>query len=854
MDDKNSRIVKMTIWGLVLILLCIFLFFALKGKAWSGTLSRVPYGLQVQQQSAPGTPPSDYGYFYVADLGGTMTLYFKDDQGTATNLLSPTATVNWDDIGNPDEAQTITFSTYATILTGAKTDGDQFTYRNTSAFGDYSIFKIQQLTGNATDGTCLTVTAADTDVDGVIISNTAADLSSSNYLLTLGLTDDGDAQGIFLRCLDHASADTKFQVGVDGATTIAGTAAGTDALTLTAGNITVTDGALTLTSATNGDLTVGDDATISGDCGVTGALTVGGGAAITGALTATSIEAGTIKQNAFAPASAGATLTVNGDGAGGVNIGSVSTGGITLGATTTVADGKNVTIGEGSLTIDNDVNESALVIESSSTTTGSPIQVTASTTTGSCVSVTADDLGSGGKMIYLDSDNTAADNYYFYLYNGTAADFTVGRYGGTVITGLASTDVLTVTTGDVQIDDGKVNIDTNEDDTTSIIRNQGVTTGPVFTVQEAAAAADNPVIFIDQDATTAASYGLQIDTEGGTAIDLLDLIATGDGILVSTAASYTGQIFKVDDTLVGTSGEGCAIDIRSSANIATGASLVRLDADTGTLVAATDGFILSVDDDSVAQATSYAVKIDSASNEALHVATGKALFDELTTFTSGIDADGDLDIDFSANTEECSIVGAAEYAADGAQITIENTDADITGGNMYLMRLRYTDDGQTNADYMVMEDNNGDDKVTISNDGDILTAGTLTVNGTQIIGDGATEMVGVKHDVVDGAAVNPYAVTIAMSGTVFYNTQAIEFDLPEASTAIDTEYTFVVGHASNLDIDPEASDKILGLCDAAGDKARSTTVGDTITLIALDATNWVVKSIYPESTDWADAN
>lgn len=823
---------------------------------WAGTPERAQYGIRFRDEGAAhSTPPSGYGELYV----NSDVLYFKTDGGSATNLLSAGATA-WDDITNPDAAKTLTFSTYATIFTGAKTDGDQWTFKNTSAFGDYSIVKIQQLTGDATNGYLCYMTAADTNVDGLVVSNTTADLTADNTLCSLQFTDDGDANGIYFKCLDNSGGDTKFLIAANGATTIAGSAAGTDALTLTAGDITVTSGALTLTHATNGDLTVGDDATIGGALAVTGAATIGTTLDVTGAFTAASADVGTWYQDAISPATVGGTLTVNGDGAGGVNIGSTSTGAITLGAAVTVADGKNVTVGEGSLTVDDDVNESAIIVTADTTTTGSAIQVTAATTTSNCVSVTADDLGSGGKMIYLDTDNLAADNYYLYLYDGAAADFTVGRYGGTVIAGNASTDVLTVTTGDVQVDDGKINIDTDEDDTSYIKRNQGTTTGPALTVWEAAAAADNAALFIDQDATAAASYGLQIDTEGGTAINLLDLVAAGDGIAISTAASYTGQLLLVNDTLVGTNGEGL-IDIKTTANQATGSTLIRLDADTGTLVGATNGFLLSLDDDSGAQATSYAMNIESASNEALRVGTGTVYFVESLQVDGGIALNEDMAMTLDAADEEFNLTSTAvDYAAGAGIVTVYDSAAAGQTNASYLMRLVREADGDAQDNFILCEDNstgaagNGDNMFQVDTGGAVTMAGSLTVNGAQIIGDGATEVVGTKNDVVDGAAGSPYSVTIVMSRTVFINSQAIQFNLPEASTAIGTEYTFVVAHASNLDVNPDDADKILAATDVTGDMIRSSTVGDTVTLVAIDATNWAVKSMYPASTDWADAN
>lgn len=105
-----------------------------------------------------------------------------------------------------------------------------------------------------------------------------------------------------------------------------------------------------------------------------------------------------------------------------------------------------------------------------------------------------------------------------------------------------------------------------------------------------------------------------------------------------------------------------------------------------------------------------------------------------------LDQNEDVDIDFNAADEEVSIVNSAEYGADGAQVTIQNTDADV-GAAMYLLRLRYTDDGQANADFAVFEDNNGDDMITFTDGGAITAAGAITggsvTDGTvTLVGDG----------------------------------------------------------------------------------------------------------------------
>ena len=82
------------------------------------------------------------------------------------------------------------------------------------------------------------------------------------------------------------------------------------------------------------------------------------------------------------------------------------------------------------------------------------------------------------------------------------------------------------------------------------------------------------------------------------------------------------------------------------------------------------------------------------------------------------------------------------------------------------------------------------------------------------------------------------------------------FTLPGAAAGL--QYTFVVIVAQNLIINPvDGVDTILGLTNAAGDSITSSAIGDTITLLAVDATNWVVTASNNSNGNadaWADTD
>lgn len=724
---------------------------------------------------------------------GAASQYLQTD-GAGTLSWATGGATEWDDIADPTGDQTINWAdNYTTIFSMADTNEDMFTIRGIGAFGDVSILKVESLTGNPTDGTVLEVVAHDANVDPLVVSS----------------------------------------------------------------------------SAQAGALVVGQDGTVDIplDLDVTGTFT-----------------AGTWAINSVAASTATQTLTLDGNGIGGVNIGSTSTGDITLGNDVVVSDTYNVLVGEGSLTIDNDQNEDALIITSDHTTAGSALDITSTNTTSQAARIVAS-ATSSGDVLYLQATEAtlAGGGNYLKLYDGAANDLTVARYGATTIAGNASTDALTLTAGDIQItngdidlDNGQLMVDTTQDLANNISRNYpGAGTGPALSVVETNASSTNSALTVSSAGT--AGTALKVDQTGtGNAIGF-DLNLAGDypGIDIDASAARDGDVIdilmtnmvderalNVTGAMTGANGEG-VIEVHSTGNMADGASLIRLDTDTGTPAGTTAGFAINIDDDSLAQANAYAVLINSANNEGLNVATGKALFAEQATFTAGIDADGDLDIDFSANTEELSIeTTAVDFAAGGALATIHGDHAGNTN-DAPLLRLVYQADGDAQDTFLLCEDNstgaagNGDDQFKVSASGAVTQAGSLTVNGDQIIGDGATEMVGVRNDTVDAGATNPYTVTAAMSGTVFFNSQAVEFDLPAAAAGLI--YTFTVAHASNLHIDPDAADTISYIGCAAGDRLLSSTVGDTVTVQGISDGTWMVVAVTPGDgsfvdTIWTDAN
>ena len=118
-----------------------------------------------------------------------------------------------------------------------------------------------------------------------------------------------------------------------------------------------------------------------------------------------------------------------------------------------------------------------------------------------------------------------------------------------------------------------------------------------------------------------------------------------------------------------------------------------------------------------------------------------------------------------------------------------------------------------------------------------------------------TLLINVKNVTAKTQADTPVTVTAATyNGQILTNSGAsggVVFNLPEASTVIGQSFTFVVVAAQNLDVNPDNGDTILRATNANGDAIRNATAGGSVTLTAIDATNWVITAYYGS---WSDVN
>ena len=692
----------------------------------------------------PASTPSEGTIWYDTSA---HTLKYRDN--STSNTIATGAAASLDAAYN--SGATITQDATGDLLINAATSGNNMEIANTYAGTQAILLELDSQTNSqdvtdailfSTNGTTATITDAIDASDAAIVN--AINVGANEIVGTTGtinLTDfDVDADGAVVLASDESATMITLSPS-------ASTATGIDA---SSANLTtaIKTGAAAI-DGTNFD--------VSGAGAISGtSLAISGAATI-----------GTFKSNALVASSAGSTITLDGDAAGGVNICSTSTGGITLGDDVTVADAKDVTIGEGKLTVDNDANETAVDIQSSATTTGSPLLITSSATALSVISATADDMTTGGKMLYLDSDAIATDNYYAYLYNGTSAEFTISRYGATVIAGVASTDVLTLTAGDLQITAGDIDLDNGQVDLASgtdqvvlaVSRNVTTTSNAVMTISQTHASATGTALDITQ-AGTGNDYGVVLTHNGDYSAVYIDAGAASDGdaIEIPMANRLDERALNVTGAITGTAGEG-VIEVHATGNIASTAALLRLDADTGT-PAGTQGYCIYVDDDAGVQAGAYAVEINSEDNEGLNVSKGQSIFAETVNLTTGATLQNGETLVNSSD----GVVRLLGEDDTGLDLLVQSKDHNITGDAS--LTLSADASGDNGDEWRIISQASGND-LSINTDAsgsfvevlNLTTAGVLQIDSDLTVSGG---------DISSGTAVGMKFTTNSLTTRYAY--------------------------------------------------------------------------------------
>lgn len=519
----------------------------------------------------------------------------------------------------------------------------------------------------------------------------------------------------------------------------------------------------TLTIAPAGNLTL---APVGAVTAVTGAMTVSTTLAVTGALTAGSFSVASFTADAIAAATTNQTLAINGNGAGGVNIGAVSTGAITLSANVAVAASMTVTVagvaGSNVFTItagDVVMSDGSITMTDADDAASLSLTNASAATVAGLILVTAANISSGTIMKLVGNATFSGGGAYIDCHDGSASDFKVARYGAVTIAGNASTDILTITAGHavltqgnltltsgnatltsgnlamtagkIDIAEGYIEVDSALDTASYIKRNYaGAGTAALLKLWDAHASTTNAALEIVHAGTGTVPAAVSIAYAGtGDALKITTSKVTGVGLELVCAASTTTSMLKVDGSTgdwIGASAVGMVDLVCDGALAHANASCLRI-AYSGTGAATGLGTSIRVVDTG-ATSTSYAVYINASTANAFYVAAGGVRIDSTITLgTAG------LTIAQAATTVDFDAGSANEDIRFGY-----NTDTDV-----YLY-------GATVTDFI----------------GWVAATKTLSVAGTAVVSFGATTGLLIPN------GADPTASAVAAAGSICFETDA----------------------------------------------------------------------------------
>jgi hypothetical protein len=346
--------------------------------------------------------------------------------------------------------------------------------------------------------------------------------------------------------------------------------------------------------------------------------------------------------------------------------------------------------------------------------------------------------------------------------------------------------------------------------------------------------------------------------DGGTGAKTITIgDAAGAGSTVIKAGTGNLDLSAVDDVSLNGGSAGSVIDI--GVNV--------------------QGNVINVGtDDSAADAISVGSAKDTITVDGVSVTVGTTTGASATIIQSGT---GNLaltstdDITLTTNTTTTDNItitntpgtetGAIALVATAGGVTIDAAAAkilDVAGGTVQIDSKTegagaialLANQGVTDTITITATQSTAAGGVTLSAPagGILLTSSAGMTTSDPVTGDGTAALTGFLVDVVNDT--EPHAILVTESGSVLTNLGSNGSDawtLPTAAAGY--EYTFVVMAAQEMRITPAGGDLInhAGTAMDAAEYYTANAVGETLHLIAVDATNWIVIS---ETGTWVEQN
>lgn len=235
-----------------------------------------------------------------------------------------------------------------------------------------------------------------------------------------------------------------------------------------------------------------------------------------------------------------------------------------------------------------------------------------------------------------------------------------------------------------------------------------------------------------------------------------------------------------------------------------------------------------------------------------------------------------------SSTSQDTSISAGVYRGDGGDLLVVQTGGTLqvaTGGTLQIdAGATFTNDGSTTFDDLAVgglatigetltvtglatmiaaasvgTDLDVGDALTVTGTAEIT--GALTQTGAATFASTVQVTGALNHiaQVITSGTTVAVTVTASQSGALLVSSLAgdiVVFDLPDAAAGLIYHAAIII--AGSMTINPQSGDTILHLTNAAGDAIQNAaTIGDHVTLIAPNATEWVAIS---EEGTWSDVN
>lgn len=486
---------------------------------------------------------------------------------------------------------------------------------NTIVVGTLNVTGLSTL-GSATVSTGgLTISAGGLTVTGDVSFTASTSAGNAQYIdgttVTTGdvLQIEYDATNLNNGLAINVTEDTAtvFQVAEDGNTTISGTAAGTDALAITDGDLTMSSGRFDISgdagSADIVDIVRSNTAT-SGD-----AIDIDMGSAA---------QAGDGVDISWAGAGTGDALTVNmaNNVAGGaINI---AASGARTGPIIDIANaGTDTGTDDHVINILQSGSQDSNIVNLAFGTANSP---------GNAISIDMD-TNLAGEGLFIDEGGTARTGSAIEVNadgTGTHSVIDMNISGNAAITGL---DITGSFTGSPAGDAIKITLDDADNLDTGLLN---------FSVGTGARSALIKYVSTGTDSGTT-SHVIDIDQTGVLNSNIIDItydtgVSDGQAIDINMGSNVEGMAVSITSAATGIDNEGSAIDIDATGALVQGANVFRIDS-AGNMAHA-DTRIVEITEAGIDQANSYTMAVTSTNNGGIIISSGAT--DHAIDITQGI--------------------------------------------------------------------------------------------------------------------------------------------------------------------------------------------------------------------------